>query len=99
MDPKAGTSDDVARELILRRFLKVDASNVADVLDTMGHPDQGLAAEFAPYPASTGRLGDWAYTIRGKMTPYPLGGDPEKMTACSGVSAGDSVGAVGLSPA
>jgi len=82
-------SDHAAKEDFRRRFLKVDTSNVADVLDGMGYPDQGLAAEFAPYPATAGRLAGWAYTIRGQMTPYPLGGDPEKMKACNGVSPGE----------
>lgn len=77
------------REDIRQRFLNVDTSNVADVLDTLGMPDQGLAAEFSPYPATAGRLAGWAYTIRGQMTPYPLGGDADKMEACHGVSAGD----------
>jgi 4-hydroxy-4-methyl-2-oxoglutarate aldolase len=77
------------REAIRRRFLAVDASNVADALDTLGLPDQGLAAEFAPFPATAGKLAGWAYTIRGQMTPYPLGGDPDKMTACQGLSPGE----------
>ena len=75
-------------EDIRRRFLEVDTSNVADVLDTMGLPDQGLAAEFAPYPQTASRLAGWAYTIRGQMTPYALGGDPEKMQACKGLAPG-----------
>lgn len=77
------------RESIRRRFLAVDTSNVADVLDTLGHPNQGLAPDFAPYPTTAGRLAGWAYTIRGQMTPFPLGGDAEKMEACQGVSAGE----------
>jgi len=77
------------REDIRRRYLAVDTSNVADVLDTLGLPDQGLAPQFAPYPATTGRLAGFAYTIRGQMTPFPLGGDPEKMKACQGVSSGE----------
>ncbi len=77
------------REDIRRRFLAVDTSNVADVLDTLGLPDQGLAPQFAPYPATTGRLAGFAYTIRGQMTPFPLGGDAEKMKACQGVSPGE----------
>ena len=77
------------REAIRRRFLAVDASNVADALDTLGLPDQGLAAEFAPFPATAGKLAGWAYTIRGQMTPYPLGGDPDKMAACQGLSPGE----------
>lgn len=39
------------KEEIRQRFLQVDTSNVADVLDTMGYFNQGLAAAFAPYPA------------------------------------------------
>ncbi len=71
------------------RYSAVDTSNVADVLDTMGYRDQGLAAEFLPYPTTSGRLAGWAYTIRGQMTPYPMGGDAEKMQACHGVSPGE----------
>lgn len=77
------------REDIRTRFLAVDTSNVADVLDVMGWPDQGLAADFMPYPATAGRLAGWAYTIRGQMTPYPLGGDADKMAACQGLSPGE----------
>lgn len=77
------------REDIRRRYLAVDTSNVADVLDTLGLLDLGLAPEFAPYPADAGKLAGWAYTIRGQMTPYPLGGDPDKMKACQGLSTGD----------
>jgi 4-hydroxy-4-methyl-2-oxoglutarate aldolase len=85
----AAPPDASEREAIRRRFLAVDASNVADALDTLGLPDQGLAAEFAPYPATAGKLAGWAYTIRGQMTPYPLGGDPDKMAACQGLSPGE----------
>lgn len=81
--------DAIWREDIRRRFLAVDTSNVADVLDTLGLPDQGLAPQFTPYPATTGRLAGFAYTIRGQMTPFPLGGDAEKMKACQGVSPGE----------
>ncbi|WP_100961591.1 RraA family protein [Bosea sp. FBZP-16] len=81
--------DAVWREDIRRRFLAVDTSNVADVLDTLGLPDQSLAPQFAPYPATTGQLAGFAYTIRGQMTPFPLGGDAEKMKACQGVSPGE----------
>ena len=71
------------------RYAVVDTSNVADVLDTLGHQNQGLAAEFSPYPGTAGRLAGWAYTIRGQMTPFPMGGDAEKMQACQGVSPGE----------
>ena len=73
------------RKQIRERFLKVDTSNVADVLDEMGLPNQGLAAEFAPFPVSNGQVAGFAYTIRGQMTPYPLGGDADKMKACNGI--------------
>ena len=76
-------------EEIRRRYLNVDTSNVADVLDTLGLLNQGLAPEFTPYPATTGRLAGFAYTIRGQMTPFPLGGDADKMKACQGVSPGE----------
>ena len=79
----------LGREEIRLRFLKVDTSNVADVLDDMDLPNQGLAADFTPYPASAGKLAGWAYTIRGQMTPYPGKGDPEKMKACQGLAPGD----------
>jgi 4-hydroxy-4-methyl-2-oxoglutarate aldolase len=75
-------------EQIRTRYLAVDTCNVADVLDTLGLLDQGLAPEFAPYPADAGRLAGWAYTIRGQMTPYPQGGDAQKMTACQGLAPG-----------
>jgi len=77
------------REDIRNRYLAVDTANVADVLDTLGLMDQGLAHEFAPYPAGAGRIAGWAYTIRGQMTPYELGGDADKMKACHGLSAGE----------
>jgi len=77
------------REAIRVRFLKVDTSNVADVLDDMGLPHQGLAADFKPFPESAGKLAGWAYTIRGQMTPYARKGDPEKMKACQGLAPGD----------
>jgi regulator of RNase E activity RraA len=78
-----------ARATIRQRFLRVDTSNVADVLDDLGHPHQGLAADFQPYPAAAGKLAGWAYTIRGQMTPYAGKGDPEKMLACQGLSPGE----------
>lgn len=77
------------RDEIRRRYLAVDTSNVADVLDALGRFDQGLAPEFFPYAAPSGRLAGWAYTIRGQMSPYALGGDADKMRACEGVGPGD----------
>lgn len=76
-------------EEIRRRYLAVDASNVADVLDELGLPDQGLAPEFGPYPPTAGRLAGWAFTILGEMTVYPMGGgDPAKMEACAQLTPG-----------
>jgi 4-hydroxy-4-methyl-2-oxoglutarate aldolase len=77
------------KEDIRRRFLAIDTSNVADVLDNLGYLNQGLHSDFSPYPVDAGRLSGWAYTIRGQMTPYPLGGDVEKMSACQGIGPGE----------
>lgn len=73
---------------IRTRFLDIDTSNVGDVLDELGYPDQGLASDFTMQTAG-GPIAGWAYTIRGQMTPYELGGDADKMTACAELSAGD----------
>ena len=76
-------------EEIRKRYLAVDSSNVADVLDDLGLPNQGLAPGFAPYPATAGRLAGWAFTIRGEMMPYPMDtGDPAKMEACAQLTPG-----------
>jgi regulator of RNase E activity RraA len=77
------------RDSIRARYLKVDTATVADVLDVLGLPDQGLAPEFAPYPANAGRMGGWAYTLRGKMTRYAGTGDPRKMQAVDGAGKGE----------
>jgi 4-hydroxy-4-methyl-2-oxoglutarate aldolase len=69
------------------RFAALDTSNVADVLDEMGRLDQGLSAEFSPYPASAGKLAGWAYTVRGQMVPYEGTGDAAKMDAAHGIGA------------
>jgi 4-hydroxy-4-methyl-2-oxoglutarate aldolase len=72
------------RASIRRRFLAVDASNVADVLDQLGYPGQGLHPGFLPFPATAGKLAGWAFTIRGQMAPYARdAGDPGKMAACA----------------
>lgn len=86
MNETATVFDSQRRQEIRRRFLEVDTSNVADVLDNLGLPDQGLSSDFIPYPSTAGRLAGWAYTIRGQMTPYALGGDADKMKACEGLS-------------
>ena len=82
-DPKSPDA-----EAIRQRYLKVDAATVSDVLDTLGYLHQGLAAGFAPYPENCGRLAGWAYTILGEMRPYAGGGDPDKMKAVDGLTAG-----------
>lgn len=82
--------DPIAAEEIRKRYLEVDASNVADVLDELGLPDQGLAPAFTPFPADAGKLAGWAYTIKGEMRPYPLEArDPDKMKACAGLKQGE----------
>jgi 4-hydroxy-4-methyl-2-oxoglutarate aldolase len=79
----------MGRKEIRARWLKVDTATVADVLDTMGKPDQGLAESFRPFPAKAGKLAGWAYTIQGSMQRYAGSGDPDKMKAVDGVSAGE----------
>lgn len=73
-----------AKPAVRERFLAVDSANVADVLDTLGLPDQGLDPSFVPLPSDAGKLAGWAFTIRGHMTPYERGGgDRDKMAACA----------------
>ncbi|TDD70040.1 RraA family protein [Jiangella aurantiaca] len=71
------------RAEIRRRFAAVGTSNVADVLDDLGRPDQGLAPSLAA--VSGERLAGWAYTIRGQMRPSEGTGDAAKMQACQGI--------------
>jgi regulator of RNase E activity RraA len=68
------------RRLLRERFLTVDTSNVADVLDERGLPHQGLHPDI--HPLSGERLAGWAYTISGETAAYPGTGDPAKMRAC-----------------
>jgi regulator of RNase E activity RraA len=78
-----------AAEAVRRRYLEVDTSIVADVLDELGRYDQGLHASFAPFPAGAGALAGWAFPIAGQMRPSPVsGGDPAKMEACAAVTPG-----------
>lgn len=80
----------VDKESIRQRYLEVYTSNVADVLDTMGLPDQGIAPSFEPRPAGAGRLAGWAFTIRGQMVSYEkVDGDHDKMLACEQLKPGD----------
>jgi len=76
-------------EAIRQRYLKVDTATVADVLDVMGHPNQGLAPTFASYPPDAGKLAGWAYTICGEMRRYRGSGDPDKMKAVDGIRSGE----------
>ena len=78
-----------AREALRRRYLEVDTSNVADVLDELGIHDQGVDAALRPFPAGAGKLAGWAQTIRGEMRSYPMGDrDPDKMRACAELQPG-----------
>jgi 4-hydroxy-4-methyl-2-oxoglutarate aldolase len=86
MAPKPAQS---SRAAIRRRYFKVDSATVADVLDVLGRPDQGLSPSFQPYPADAGKMAGWAYTIRGQMTPYQSAGDPDKMKAVDGIGPGE----------
>ena len=79
----------MAPEAIRKRFLRVDTATVADVLDVVGLPNQGLAPGFAAFPPSAGKMGGWAYTIRGRMARYAASGDPRKMRAVDGVGPGE----------
>jgi 4-hydroxy-4-methyl-2-oxoglutarate aldolase len=81
--------ESAAAEQLRQRYLRVDTSNVADVLDGLGLPDQGLASSFTPYPGDAGKLAGWAYPIQGEMRDYPLDDrDPDKMNACAGLYPG-----------
>ena len=77
------------KRLLRARYLGVDTATVADVLDVLGLADQGLAPGFAPFPSATGKMGGWAYTIRGKMARYAGSGDPRKMKAVDAVGPDD----------
>ncbi len=80
--------DNPQAEAIRQRYLKVDSSNVSDVLETFDYFDQGLSPAFLPYPSDAGKMAGWAYTIRGQMTPYKGSGDPDKMKAVEGLKPG-----------
>lgn len=75
--------DAATRKSIRERFLAVDAANVADVLDDLGHRDYGLASSIQGITGN--RVAGWAYTINGQMAPYEGSGDPKKMEACHGI--------------
>lgn len=68
---------------IRERFLATNTANVADALDELGLPDQGLAPDFEAVSGT--RLAGCVYTITGQMTPYEGAGDERKMKACQGI--------------
>jgi len=79
----------VTPQQLRERFAELDTSIVADVLDELGRPDQGLSAAFAPFPASAGKLAGPAFPISGQMSPSAIsGGDALKMEACAAVPSG-----------
>ncbi len=65
----------------------VDTATVADVLDKLGLPDQGLSSTFRALSGE--RLSGWAYTICGHREAGASGGDPRKMQACGAISDGE----------
>jgi regulator of RNase E activity RraA len=75
------------RQTVRERFLEVDTTVIADLLDERGLLDQGLSPEFRA--VSGDKIAGWAYTITGETVPYSGGGDPQKMRACEGVGPGD----------
>jgi 4-hydroxy-4-methyl-2-oxoglutarate aldolase len=79
--------DTIDKQDIRARYMNVDSSNVADVLDELGLGHQGLAPEFVPYSGE--RIAGWAYTISGESGAYDGTGDPRKMEACSGIGPGE----------
>jgi len=87
MPSQLGTTVD--KQAIRARYLKVETANVSDVLDELGILDQGLSADFRPFPNGDQKIAGWAYTIRGQLSPYAGSGDPDKMRALEGVSEGD----------
>jgi regulator of RNase E activity RraA len=85
--PAAPAAQDA--EDIRQRYLAVDSSNVADVLDELGLRDQGLAPSFRPFPPNAGRMAGWAAPIQGEMADYPGDQkDPRKMEACAALRPG-----------
>ena len=76
-------------DAVRARFLQVDTATVSDLLHGLGRTAQVLATDLAPLSPEPLRMGGWAYTIRGQMTPYEGLGDAEKMRAIEGVGAGE----------
>jgi len=65
-----------------QRFLAVDTSNVADVLDELGLGHQALHPDIRPL--SGDRLAGWAFTIAGETATHPSSGDPASGDPSSG---------------
>jgi regulator of RNase E activity RraA len=76
-------------ESVRERFLQVDTATLSDLLHGIGRREQVLANDLRPFSHESMRVGGWAYTIRGQMTPYEGLGDPEKMRAIEGVGHGE----------
>lgn len=72
---------------IRERYLTVDTSVVADVLDELGYRDQGLSPQFQQYAREP--VAGWAYTISGERAAYEGSGDASKMEACAGIGDGE----------
>lgn len=87
METTTGRLSEQQREDVRIRYAAVDSANVADVLDELGYPDQGLDSSLKPVTGT--RIGGWAYTIAGQMMPYSGTGDPLKMQACHGIGVGE----------
>lgn len=86
-DQRAAGADPEEREAIRARFGVIETATVADVLDGLGHGQQGLASSIQ---GVTGRrVAGWAYTVLGQMVPYDGGGDSLEMEACKGVARGE----------
>jgi len=77
-------------ESVRERFLQVDTATLSDLLHGIGRREQVLANDLRPFSHESMRVGGWAYTIRGQMTPYEGLGDPEKMRAIEGISIASS---------
>jgi 4-hydroxy-4-methyl-2-oxoglutarate aldolase len=80
---------ELTAEAIRLRYLAVDTSNVADVLDDLDYCDQGLSPAFTPFPTQAGKLAGWAHTIIGQRFPSPVSQkDAAKMEACAQLAPG-----------
>lgn len=81
--------DEMRRASVRERFLRLDTATVADVLDSIGRFDQGLAPEFRSRNPYGTKVAGWAFTIQGRMESYNAPGDAKKLEACDQVSVDD----------